>query len=327
MNGPAVTTQQETEAGRVEPDSPVLAVDLGGTKITAAIAHPNGELAGHRTIPTGAHRGPEAILSDLGALLEELRSDTPDARLIGIGSAGVVDPENGSILSATEAIPGWTGTPLAARLTERLGLPAHALNDVHAHALGEARHGSGTGRSSMLLVAVGTGVGGGFVQDGQVLVGNRAVAGHVGHIPVPEAAGLPCTCGRTGHLEALASGPATRAAYQRAGGALTDAQDTREVVRRAEAGEQLAREVVTSGARAVGRSIGALLNVLDPEIVVLSGGMAGAGELWWQAVREGVGLEAMDRVATTEVVPAAAGADAALLGAADFARDRARTTR
>lgn len=303
-------------------DSPVLAVDLGGTKITVGAVHPDGTVTDKRTIPTGAKRGPDAILADLVSLLGCLYAEVPQASLVGIGSAGVVDPGDGSILSATDAIPGWTGTPLASHVAERLGFPAYALNDVHAHALGEARHGAGEGLASMLLVAVGTGVGGGFVQDGKVLVGHRAVAGHVGHIPVPEAAGLPCTCGRTGHLEALASGPATLAAYRRAGGALTGTQDTREVVRRAEAGEQVALEVLTTSGRAVGRSIGALLNVLDPEIVVLSGGMAGAGERWWQAVREGVGLEAMDRVATTQLEPATAGADAALLGAADFARDR-----
>lgn len=306
-------------------DSPVLAVDLGGTKITVGAVHPDGTVIGKRTIPTGAKRGPDAILADLVSLLGCLRTEAPQAALVGIGSAGVVDPVDGSILSATDAIPGWTGTPLASHVAERLGVDAYALNDVHAHALGEARHGAGADRASMLMVAVGTGVGGGFVQDGTVLVGHRAVAGHVGHIPVPEAAGLPCTCGRTGHLEALASGPATLAAYLRAGGELSDTRDTREVVRRAEAGEQLALDVLTTSARAVGRSVGALLNVLDPEIVVLSGGMAGAGELWWQAVREGVALEAMDRVAGTAVVPATAGADAALLGAAGFARDRART--
>lgn len=316
MTGPHVDRTQ---------DCPVLAVDLGGTKITVGAVHPDGTVTGKRTIPTGAERGPEAILAGLVSLLGCLHAEVPDAVLIGIGSAGVVDPEDGSILSATDAIPGWAGTPLATHVTDRMGLPAYALNDVHAHALGEARRGAGEGRASMLMVAVGTGVGGGFVQDGQVLVGHRAVAGHVGHIPVPEAVGLPCTCGRSGHLEALASGPATRAAYLQAGGELGDTEDTREVVRRAEAGEQLALEVLTSSARAVGRSIGALVNVLDPEIVVLSGGMAGAGELWWQAVHEGVALEAMDRVAGTAVVPATAGADAALLGAADFARERART--
>ncbi|MCT1386239.1 ROK family protein [Brachybacterium sp. p3-SID1565] len=301
----------------------VLAVDLGGTKITAGVVDPDGRVTGRRTIPTGAQRGPAAIVADLVALLGTLQAAAPEARLIGIGSAGVVDPQDGSILSATDAIPGWTGTPLAERIGQGLEVPAFALNDVHAHALGEARHGAGADRASMLMVAVGTGVGGGFVEHGRVKTGARAVAGHVGHMPVPEAAGMDCTCGRSGHLEAVGSGPAILAAYRRRGGAATD---TREIAARAEAGEELAREVLTAGARAVGRTVGALLNVLDPEIVVLSGGMAAAGELWWSSVREGVGLEAMDRVADAPVVPAAAGAEAALLGAAQYARDRAADT-
>lgn len=325
----------------------MLAADLGGTKITVSLVTAGGEVRGRRTVPTRAQRGPDAILADLAAalsaVLEEATADPaagsdapsgptagedPDAGEdsaagkpgpigIGIGSAGVVDPGTGRITAATDAIPGWTGTELATRVADLVGLPARALNDVHAHALGEDQYGAGAGTSSLLMVAVGTGIGGAVVQNGQVLFGARAAGGNVGHLPVPEADGVPCPCGRTGHLEGLGSGPGVLSAYRRAGG---EAADTREVVARAQAGEPRALMTLRTCAGAVGRVIGGLLNVIDPEVVVLSGGMAGAGELWWEAVRDGVAHDAMDIVAATPLLPATAGPDAALLGAAHFAR-------
>ena len=309
---------------------PILAADLGGTKITTGLVIPGGAVVARRTVPTPAAEGPDAVLAALTAALLAVREDvaatgrTAPADVaagapvtVGIGSAGVVDAFTGRIVSATDAIPGWAGTELASRVRRALGLDTRVLNDVHAHALGEATSGAGAGKSSLLLVAVGTGVGGAVVHEGRVVTGARGLAGHVGHVAIPEADGVPCTCGRTGHVEGLASGPGMLAAYQRAGG---QARDTREVVARAEAGEVRAREVLRTCSFAIGRMIGGLLNVTDPEVVVLSGGMAQAGELWWQGVHDGVAHEAIDLVADTAVLPATAGPDAALLGAAHFAR-------
>ena len=306
---------------------PILAADLGGTKITAGLVTPGGVVVARRTVPTPAAEGPNAVVAAVTAALVAVRDDVAaagDATVgapvaVGIGSAGVVDSATGRIISATDAIPGWAGTDLAHRLRHALGLDTQVLNDVHAHALGEATYGAGSGKSSLLLVAVGTGVGGAVVREGSVVTGARGLAGHVGHVPVPEAVGVPCTCGRSGHVEGLASGPGVLAAYRRAGGS---AEDTREVVARAETGEDLAGAVLRTCSFAIGRMIGGLLNVTDPEVVVVSGGMAGAGVLWWQGVHDGVAHEAIDLVAGTAVLPATAGPDAALFGAARFARTR-----
>ncbi|WP_147919107.1 ROK family protein [Ruania zhangjianzhongii] len=306
---------------------PVLAADLGGTKITAGLVTTDGTLLARCTVPTQAQRGPDAVVAALVGALAAVQDDAVAAGAaapvaVGIGSAGVVDSATGRIVSATDSIPGWAGTELGPRVSRALGLDARVLNDVHAHALGEATFGAGVGRASLLLVAVGTGVGGAVVRDGVVVTGARGLAGHVGHLPVPEAVGVPCTCGRSGHVEGLASGPGVLAAYRRAGGS---AEDTREVVARAEAGEGLAGRVLRTCSFAIGRMIGGLLNVTDPEVVVLSGGMAGAGALWWQGMRDGVAYEAIDLVAGTAVLPATAGPDAALFGAAHFARPREGT--
>ena len=316
MTGAGARAQTATE--------PVLAADLGGTKITAGLVTSNGAVLARHTVPTRAQHGPDAVIAALVGALALVRDEAMAAgaaapAAVGVGSAGVVDSATGRIVSTTDAIPGWAGTDLAHRLRHALGLDTQVLNDVHAHALGEATYGAGSGKSSLLLVAVGTGVGGAVVREGSVVTGARGLAGHVGHVPVPEAVGVPCTCGRSGHVEGLASGPGVLAAYRRAGGS---AEDTREVVARAETGEDLAGAVLRTCSFAIGRMIGGLLNVTDPEVVVVSGGMAGAGVLWWQGVHDGVAHEAIDLVAGTAVLPATAGPDAALFGAARFARTR-----
>lgn len=306
------------------PTGPMLAADLGGTKITVGLVTTDGAVLAGRTVPTRAQHGPDAVVAALvGALTlvrdEALTAGAAAPAAVGVGSAGVVDSATGRIVSATDSIPGWAGTELGSRVRRALGLDTRVLNDVHAHALGEATVGAGVGKTSLLLVTVGTGVGGAVVREGSVVTGARGLAGHVGHVPVPEADGVPCTCGRSGHVEGLASGPGVLAAYRRAGGS---AEDTREVVARAEAGEELAGAVLRTCSFAIGRMIGGLLNVTDPEVVVVSGGMAGAGAPWWQGVHDGVAHEAIDLVADTAVLPATAGPDAALFGAAHFARTR-----
>src|SRR5699024_8940153 len=120
---------------------------------------------------------------------------------IGVGAAGVIDPVTGTVVSATDSLSGWTGTRLVAELEARTQLRVRAVNDVHAHALGEAWSGASRGTSSSLLVAAGTGIGGGILWDGRLVTGRNSAAGHIGHLPAPAAAGLPCPCGATGHVE------------------------------------------------------------------------------------------------------------------------------
>ncbi|GAB78731.1 glucokinase [Austwickia chelonae] len=307
-----------------------LAVDIGGTKITAALVDPAGRTLDRRGAPTPAEHGATAVLDtalDLGRELTAGRQITA----IGIGSAGVIDPHTGTVTHATDALPGWPGTPLAAAFTDTFGVPAHALNDVHAHALGEARHGAGRGHRSMLLVAVGTGIGGAHVLNGTVLFGEHFVAGHIGHLAAPEAQGIRCSCGRDGHLEGLASGPGILTAFRRAGGQAADTRAVAALAARARtrpddpAADLAARTLHLCG-RATGRIIGGLANILDPAVIVLTGGVADIGEHWWRSVRDGMSAETMDAVAATPLLPATAGQDAALLGAAAFARGRLHPT-
>lgn len=188
-------------------------------------------------------------------------------------------------------------------------------NDVDAHAAGESWRGAARGARSALLVAVGTGVGAAVVLDGRTWRGAHHLAGEIGHMPVPGADGLPCPCGRLGHLEAIGAGPALHRLYLARGGD-PGCADTRGVVARAERGDDVAVRAVRDSAAAVGRAIAGVATVLDPEVVVVGGGLAAAGDLWWSAMDAAVRAEVVDALQGLPVRPAELGGAAPLIGAA-----------
>ncbi|MFE4194530.1 ROK family protein [Paenarthrobacter sp. NPDC056912] len=315
----------------------VIGVDLGGTKTAAGVVSSSGEVLLSETIPTLNRDGGEAILDATATLIAGLVERAADAGLsvsgVGIGSAGVIDAVAGSVVSATDAIRGWAGTALAAGLSARLGLVVRAVNDVHAHALGEAWLGAAAGSSSSLMVAFGTGVGGSFVLDGAPVLGHRFVGGHVGHFASPLAvfSGRPlsCVCGGSGHVEAIASGPAIYESFLRFGGSRAEATDTRGVFAlaasdahdagagAASAGDRTAAlRAIAVGASAAGQAVGGLINILDPETVVISGGLVDAGDLWWTPMEAALRRELLAPLAAVPVVRAALGNSAAIVGAA-----------
>lgn len=297
-----------TETGRV------VGVDLGGTKIAAALVDADGAHGEVLTAPTPAADGPEAVLDAVGALVAALTSEAPAA--VGVGTAGVVDVARGTIVSATDVMPGWPGTDVAEGLRRRTGAAVvHVENDVDAHAAGEAWLGAAAGAASALVVAVGTGVGAAIVLDGVVLRGAHHVAGEMGHVPTPGAEGLRCPCGRPGHLEAIGAGPAIHRRYVALGGDPAS-PDTRDVVARAEAGDAVATRAVHDAAVAVGRATAGIVTMLDPEVVVVAGGLAQAGAGWWGSMEEALRAELVDVLADVPLVPARLGGTAAVVGAA-----------
>lgn len=291
-----------------------IGLDLGGTKIAGGLVTHDGHLLAADAVNTPAADGPAAIIAAAAALVGSLRADNT-VEAIGIGAAGVVDPAARRILAATSSLAGWAGTEVGADLEAATGLPVACDNDVRAHAVGEAWRGAGRGSSSMLLVAAGTGIGGAFVASGRPLIGAHAASGHFGHIPSAEAAGLPCPCGGSGHLEAIASGPAVVDTYHRNGGTL-EAKTARDVVRLA---DRPASAAVTTSAEALGRATAGLVNSLDPAIVVVTGGLAGAGDCWWQPLRRSYSSELMGVVQDCRLVSGELGGDAAVIGAAKLA--------
>lgn len=299
--------------------SVVVGVDLGGTKTAAAVVGPDGAATSPvRRAATPAARGPEAVLDAVADLVRHVLDDAGVSGVIGlrglgVGTAGIVDVAGGRILSATASMPGWPGTDVARGLTARLGVPVTVQNDVDAHATGEAWVGAAAGASSALVVAVGTGIGGCLVLDGRPWRGAHGAAGEVGHVPAPGAEHLMCPCGRAGHLEAIGAGPGLLRHFRSLGG---QAADSHEVVERAALHEVLARRALEDAARAVGRGVAGLVTALDPEVVVLTGGLVDIGEPWWAPMEAALRGELVDVLRDVPVRPAALGATAAIVGAA-----------
>jgi glucokinase len=300
----------------------VLAVDIGGTKTAAALADRHDTLLRTEVATTPAAEGPTAVVATVVALAERLLSGT-GLRLsgVGIGAAGVVDAGSGTIISATDTFADWPGTPLAALV--RAGLGAHLItdapvrvqNDVDAHAAGEYRHGAAAGAASALIVAVGTGVGAGLILGDDAVRGAHHVAGEIAHLPVPGAAHLRCPCGRPGHLEAIGSGIGMHRHFLSLGGdpGITDA---RGIAAESVAGDPIARRAIGESAAAVGRAIAGAATILDPERIVVTGGVPNIGEDWWRPMRDAFDAEAIDALQSTPILPGTLGDDAPLRGAA-----------
>lgn len=308
----------------------VVALDIGGTKIAGAVLCADSassadvpQVVFETSVPTMAERGGADVLRRVAELaidlmrrcIDSLHGDGGNTIVgIGVSAAGVID-ENGCVASATGLMPGWTGIPLGAALHEATGVPVRVVGDVHAHALGESIWGTGRGLTSMLLVAVGTGVGGAVVMDDTVLYGAHHVGGHIGHVMHPAARGLVCSCGRMGHVEAVASGSGIETRYASATGAHASGG---QIARRAAEGDAAALDVLVTAGRALGEVLGSQANVIDPEAIVLSGSVCAAGRCWLDAVRDGYRGQAMDIVADVPIVLGSLGGDAPLFGAASL---------
>lgn len=297
----------------------VAAVDLGGTKTAACLVDADGDCGPVLTRPTPATAGPDAVLEQIAAMVRELAGGRDQLETlvgVGVGAAGVIDANTGTVVSATEAIADWPGTNIADGLSHRLEEVRVVVdNDVNAHAAGESWLGAGHGHPRVLMVAVGTGVGGALVVGGLPVHGAHYVAGEIGHVPARGADHLRCPCGRPGHLEAISSGPGLVNHFRFLGGDLAHS-DARQVVAAAEQGDGVAARAVHDAARALGLCLAGVVTVFDPDIVVVGGGMAEAGPRWWQAMEEALRAELIDALGSVPVVPSRLGGRAALVGAA-----------
>lgn len=284
----------------------ILSVDIGGTKIRVGLVEGE-QVVETCSAPTPAAEGGVRLLEEVVKLAQRFSG----YRGVAVASAGVI--KDGVVASATDLIKGWTGTDIAAVLRDALGVPVTVLGDVHAHGMGEATLGAGRDFDSCLTVAVGTGIGGAFVEEGRLQRGSHSLGGHIGHMDAIEAAGLVCSCGRDGHIEPMASGSGVAACYE----ALTGESATgREIDQRARDGEEAAQKVLYGSARALGRLLGSVANMIDPGVIVLSGSMTRSGDAWWEALREGYAASAMSLAQNTPVLLGTLGDDAPLIGAA-----------
>ncbi|MEU1358616.1 ROK family protein [Micromonospora zamorensis] len=293
--------------------TPVVGIDIGGTKTAVALVDRAGQVLERREAPTPARSGPGAVLDTAARLATDLLGAA--AGPVGVGTAGAVDPATGVIRYATDSLPGWAGTPVADALAARLGRGVRVVNDVNAAALGECWAGAGRDRAHVLLVAVGTGLGGAVVRNGRVEAGARGAAGEVGHLPAPGAERLRCGCGRYGHLEAIASGSGLAAAYLVETGTRVTG---RTVAERAAAGDGVAQRVVERAGAVLGAALAGLVALLDPDVVLVAGGAAGA---LLPAASAAYPAELPAGWADVPLLPATLGADAVVVGAARLTID------
>lgn len=297
----------------------IIGVDIGGTKIAVAGFVVDGRGRQVRvtdvcTLPTPSREGGSAVVSAVAKATHEVRGSAQiDA--VGVGTAGVVGPD-GTITSATDAISGWAGFAVRDALAGVLGAPVAVVNDVHAAAVAEAEQGAGQGADGILMVAVGTGIGGAVVLPGGLRRGVTGTAGSVGHTELslpPRLAERRCPCGGSGHVEAVASGPGLEQTYLEESGAFLP---LREVNVAATRGDAVAQRVLRDGARYLGRALASANALLDIGLIVVGGGVAEVGESYLGEVRRSYRDAAMPGPSRAHVVSAVLGIDAALTGAA-----------
>ena len=226
---------------------------------------------------------------------------------IGVGCAGVVDTRAATVIHANDNLPGWAGTDLNAISTA--GLPVVAENDVRAMAYGEATLGAGSGYDSLLCVTVGTGIGGALIFKGEIWPGANFSAGEIGYLVVG------WECDRPLILDQYASGPAIERAFQAAAGADERLQLT-EISALANAGDATARAVIQRKAREFGVILAGYATSINPQAVIVGGGVPQIGALWWDAFAGAFQSNLPPLLASTRLLPAALGVEAVLLGAA-----------
>lgn len=276
----------------------VIGVDLGGTKILAGVADGRGDILRRLERPT-PRGSPTEVIDAVNEVVEELGAADVDA--LGLAIPGTIDLTTGRVVTAAN-LP-FRDDDVKGRFEHRFGLPVALDNDANAATLAEWKLGAGRGARHMVMLVLGTGVGGGLIFDGHLYRGAHGTAGELGHVVMG---------GKT--LELLAAGSAAdRFARERFG----PDSDARDLVRRARAGDECAREALEAIGRMLGSAIGSFVNILDPEIVVVGGGFAEAGDLLLEPARAVVRREALEPARdVVRILPSQLGGDAGLAGAA-----------
>lgn len=319
----------------------VLALDLGGTQVRAAVVDGAGRVLVARRARTPVELGGDAIITACIAALEEVRAThmavagAPPIVAVGIAAPGPVDPAAGVIVDPPNLGAGFHGTPIVARVEEALGLPAVLDRDTQVAALAEGAFGAAVGRSDYVYLTVSTGIGGAIVSGGHLLRGPDGTAGELGHLLV-DRSGPPCGCGARGHLEGIASGSAIARAARAAAAegrssvlaglirSAGEAFGAREVADAEAGGDPVAAAIMADARDAFALACVSIVDVFDPELIIVGGSLAmGQPDAWLAPAADAVRRLAFRRpAARARIVPAALGDDVGLVGAAVLARER-----
>jgi glucokinase len=265
----------------------VLGVDIGGTKIATGLVNEHAELCSRRSIPTLANEGFDVSIQQVWHAIED--SLTGEVVAIGICAPGPLNPKTGVILNPPN-LPGWRNIPLREMAEEKFGLPVRVENDCNAAGLAEARFGAAQGSSSVFYAAIGTGIGSGIILDGKIYHGKNGSAAEGGHVSIDYRSETVCRCGSRGCIEALASGHVL---------------------------ERLTGYDLNEIATQLGAWLGSVVSLLDPDIIVIGGGVSRIGEPLFEKLRAIVpGRTVNPHAGELPIVPAHFGADAGVVGAA-----------
>jgi glucokinase len=311
----------------------VLAIDLGGTKLIAAVVLPDGKIMARNYCLTMADKGPKTVIDRIlfavqGAMSQaELRA----SELIGIGiaAAGIIDTKRG-IVATSPNLPHWRNVPLRDIVADKLGVATCVINDASAAALGEHRFGAGRGFENLIYLTVSTGIGGGIIIHDKLYLGADGCAGEPGHMTI-EANGPKCHCGNFGCLEALASGwavaeEATRRINKGERSSIGEFVDggvdniTAEMVAMAaRRGDRLACDIVAKAANYLGIGLANLVNIFNPELIVIGGGLSKMGDMLLKPARKVMKERAFRLPAqTVRIVRARLGSNVGIIGAAAY---------
>ncbi len=308
-----------------------IGIDVGGTNVKIALVDDNGKIIYSNSVPTYAKMGYEYTVNNIKQAIRDLMKETnttpTDIEGIGFDFPGQVDCKTGVVKLAPN-IPGWVNVPIAQMIEDEFHIPTRIDNDVRCAALGELKFGAGRGCENFICITVGTGIGSGIVINGKVVRGATNAAGELGHIKLQMNGGPICGCGDTGCLEAFASGPAIVAMAQDyiKGGKSTKfremaAAESGEitpymVAKAAEEGDPVAKRIFEIVGEYIGIGLTSVINLLNPERVIIGGGVAESGELLLAPIRKTIKERAMVVAGNAvEIVPAQLGNSAGVIGA------------
>jgi len=313
-------------------------IDIGGTNIKYGLTDLKGQVLFKEQRPTMAEKGPEPLLHLIGNIGERLllhaAEEDLEIRWLGVGTPGTVDFKSGRITGMTPNIVGWKGTGIGEFLRERLNIPVWVDNDVNAVALAEHRFGAGAGFSSLVCVAVGTGVGGGIILNNKLWRGANYAAGELGHISI-DPNGPPCGCGNKGCVEAYCSSSAIIArcldrlkrgmtpAFEEIMAGDPDGLTIKKLFQAARQKDEIAVEVIAETARYLAIGLAGVVNLLNPELVVVGGGVADGGAGFVETVAQELRPRVCDSAAEKlRIVKASLGNNAGFIGAGILGEER-----
>lgn len=306
----------------------VIGVDLGGTKISTAISTIEGNILANVVLPTKAEEGETAVLGRIVQSIDEVivgsSTSIDEIEAIGIGSPGPLDAKKGIIIT-TPNLP-FKDYNLVQPLKEKYNIPVYLDNDANAAAIGEYMFGAGKGKESIVYFTVSTGVGGGAVLDGKVYRGHTSNALEIGHTTV-DPNGPRCNCGNLGCLEAMSSGTAIAKKGKEAVSTNVetslkkyDTVTSYEVFKEAEAGDEVAKDIIDNALTYLGIGVANAIATFDPEMIIIGGGVSKAGDIVFDTVKKVVNKRCFKSMAEScEIVPAGLGSDAGVVGAVALA--------